>query len=130
MCDFKINVGVDPSEIYFSENEEFLNYLRKLYPNITFHSTLVLSEFHGKTCHTLPVSTPVIGEYNPYDTRVHDSIVSGVIEFLDKVSEEMYRMGIRHSTAHMSRINFGSKINPIALKPILYANLNAYFSKE
>lgn len=130
----KLNIGVDENEIYFTENEELVEYLRKYYPNLTFKVTLSLSDLPHKNLHSIEVQNPPLilnhGLFDPTDAQTQAAIIDGLMNLLDNTVAEMAANKIKSATVHLSRISIGVVTHPIALKRTLYANLRACFIKD
>jgi hypothetical protein len=122
-----LKIGIDGTDYYFSENPQLIEFLNDLYPRFKFQSTLSLTNFSQQNNHSLDITTPTASNLTYDCLAVQDAMVNSLLDYLDKIHEEMHRHSIKSATVHLSRISLSSNTDSLSLKTKLTANLRACF---
>ena len=126
----ELKIGYSGNEYLFNENEELMDYLRDIFPELKFEATLSLVSFHQRNLHQLTVITPPGTNLTYTSPSVQNSMITGLVSFLEHAVEDMQRNKVPSATVHLSRIELGTFVNPTTLKSSLYAHLRACFVQD
>ena len=127
-----LKVSASGQDYIFTENPDVVAYLSRLYPRLTFETSLSLSSWPKyRNLHTLSVGYPYSLDVKFNHPQVANAILESLLDFMDAVQEDMYRI-INHTSAKviLSRIDVGTYLDPISMKSKIFAHLRAVFIPE
>lgn len=126
-----LKVAPTGTDIYFSDNAELIEYLRVQFPQFTFSAPVTLTGVNARNSHPLVISTPDnIKQLSATSREIQDAIMDALLNYLDKVKNDLSVIGQTHAYAHMSSIELEVAVSHITQRTELKATLRAAFTLE